>query len=259
MQLLTPDLDRTFDWDGNTVRHGRFGDGPPVVLCHGTPFFELVADNAEVLARYAPSILDGVRVTVELSLAIVVVGIALGIALACLRTLGSRWLNLPIVVFADVLRALPPLVLILLAFFGLPNAGIVMSAPLVLFVTLALTLAAFTEEIVWAGITSVDRGQWEAARSTGLGFARALFSVGLPQALRMTIPPLTNRAIAITKMTALGTVIGVPDILNQATTAQSFSGNASPLMLAAIAYVALFLPLVVLSRWLESRYAWRRV
>ena len=215
--------------------------------------------DAEVLARYAPSILDGVRVTVALSLAIVLAGVALGIALACLRTLGSRWLNLPIVVFADVLRALPPLVLIVLAFFGLPNAGVVLSAFLVLFAVLSLVLAAFTEEIVWGGITALERGQWEAARSTGLDFGQTLFSVVLPQALRMTIPPLTNRAIAITKMTALGTVIGVPDILNQATTAQSFSGNASPLMLAAIAYVILFLPLVVLSRWLESRYAWRRV
>ena len=59
-------------------------------------------------------------------------------------------------------------------------------------------------------------------------------------------------------MTALGTVIGVPDILNQASTAQSFSGNASPLMLAALAYVLLFLPFVVLSRLLENRYSWRK-
>ena len=70
--------------------------------------------------------------------------------------------------------------------------------------------------------------------------------------------PLTNRAIAVTKMTALGSVIGVPDILNQATTAQSFSGNASPLTLAALAYVALFLPFVLLARWLETRFAWKR-
>ena len=214
--------------------------------------------NAEVLARYAPSILDGVRVTIELSLLIVLAGVALGILLAALRA--YRWwpVTLCIVAFADVMRSLPPLVLILIAFFGLPNAGVYLSSFTVLFVVLGLVLAAFTEEIVWAGITTVEPGQWEAARSTGLGFTSTLLNVVLPQALRMTIPPLTNRAIAITKMTALGTVIGVPDILNQATTAQSFSGNASPLMLAALAYIALFLPLVVLSRWLEHRYAWRR-
>ena len=214
--------------------------------------------DADVLARYAPSILDGVRVTIELSLLIVAAGIALGTALACVRCYRIKVLCVAIVVFADVLRALPPLVLILIAFFGLPNAGIYLSSFVVLFSVLGLVLAAFAEEIVWAGITAVERGQWEAARSTGLGFSQTLFFVILPQALRLVIPPLTNRAIAITKMTALGTVIGVPDILNQATTAQSFSGNASPLMLAAIAYVILFLPLVVASRWLESRYAWRR-
>jgi len=117
-----------------------------------------------------------------------------------------------------------------------------------------LVLAAFAEEIVWAGITATPKGQWEAARSTGLSFTQALVHVVLPQAVRMVIPPLTNRAIAITKMTALGMVIGVPDILGQATTAQSFSANASPLTLAALAYVAIFLPLVVFSRWLEQRF-----
>lgn len=215
--------------------------------------------NATVLEKYAPSILQGVWVTIELSVLIVLCGILLGTALACLRAYRIPGVNLLIIVFADVLRSLPPLVLILIVFFGLPNAGIFLSSFFVLFVILGLVLAAFAEEIVWAGIVSVQKGQWEAARSTGLGFSQTLCWVVLPQAIRMVIPPLTNRAIAITKMTALGTVIGVPDILNQATTAQSFSGNASPLMLAACAYVLLFLPFVLLSRWLEHRFAWRRV
>jgi len=214
--------------------------------------------NSTVLSKYAPSILEGVWVTIELSLLIVIVGVVLGTFLALLRAYENHFLSFLIVVFADIFRAVPPLVLILIVFFGLPNAGIFLSSFLVLFLVLMLILAAFSEEIIWAGITSVDRGQWEAARSTGLGFTQALVWVVLPQATRMAIPPLTNRAIAITKMTALGTVIGVPDILNQATTAQSFSGNASPLMLAAIVYVLLFLPLVVMSRWLEHRFAWRK-
>lgn len=211
--------------------------------------------NPGVLKQYAPDILAGAAVTVLLSALIVVCGAALGAALACLRAYRIRPVSALIVVFADILRALPPLVLILLAFFGLPNVGVVLSASVVLFAVLTLVLAAFAEEIVWAGITATPRGQWEAARSTGLGFSQALGFVVLPQALRMVIPPLTNRAIAITKMTALGMVIGVPDILGQATTAQSFSANASPLTLAALAYIALFLPLVVGSRWLEARFA----
>lgn len=214
--------------------------------------------NAEVLARYAPAILDGVWVTLWLSVLIVLCGVALGAVLAGLRAYKVAPLTLAIVVFADVFRALPPLVLILIIYFGLPNAGIFLSSFMVLYAVLTLVLAAFAEEIFWAGITSVDRGQWEAARSTGLGFTRTLVWVVAPQAARLALPPLTNRAIAITKMTALGTVIGVPDILNQATTAQSFSGNASPLTLAALAYVAIFLPFVIVSRWLETRFAWRK-
>ena len=211
--------------------------------------------NPEVLAKYAPLILKGAGVTVVLSLLIVLAGIGFGALLACLRAYRLRLVSFLIVVFADVFRALPPLVLILLVFFGLPNIGVVLSSFTVLFIVLTPVLAAFAEEIVWAGITSIPKGQWEAARSTGLGFTQALFYVVLPQAVRMVIPPLTNRAIAITKMTALGMVIGVPDILGQATTAQSFSANASPLTLAAVAYVLLFLPFVIASRWLEARFA----
>ncbi len=92
-----------------------------------------------------------------------------------------------------------------------------------LWLVLSLVLAAFVEEIVWAGILSVRKGQWDAARSTGLTFLQALLYVVMPQAVRLTIPPLTNRTIAITKNTALGTVIGVGEVLNQATTAVSFS------------------------------------
>src|SRR5205814_8827768 len=131
--------------------------------------------------------------------------------------------------FAALFRALPPLVLVLLVYFGLPTIGINLPSFAVLWLVLALVLAAFCEEIFWAGILSVPKGQWEAARSTGLSFFGTLAYIVLPQAIRLTVPPLTNRTIAITKNTALGTVIGVGEILNQATTAQSFSGNATPL------------------------------
>ncbi len=212
--------------------------------------------NGPVIERYAPSILQGMVVTLELALLVVLTGVALGLLLACLRAYRFRIASLLIVIFADVLRALPPLVLILIVYFGLPSLGIRLSAFVVIWVVLALALGAFAEEIFWAGILSIDKGQWQAARSTGLGFTQTLAYVVVPQAFRLTLPPLTNRAIAITKSTALGMVIGLPDILGQATTAQSFSGNASPLVLAAVAYVALFLPLVVASRVLEGRIRW---
>ena len=213
----------------------------------------------DLIERYFPAIMKGVVVTIEIAAAVVVSGLALGLLLAILRSFRVLPLSALIVVLADVLRALPPLVLVLLIYFGLPNVGINLPSFMVLWLVLALVLAAFAEEIFWAGILSVPKGQWEAARSTGLSFLATLTYVVLPQALRLTVPPITNRTVAITKNTALGTVIGVGEILNQATTAQSFSGNATPLMMGAIAYVILFIPVVVLGRFLETRFAWRRV
>jgi polar amino acid transport system permease protein len=214
--------------------------------------------NWTLIERYFPSIMTGMLVTIEIALAVVITGLALGLALAVIRTWRVLALNALIVTFVDMFRALPPLVLVLLVFFGLPNIGINLPSFAVLWVVLSLVLAAFAEEIFWAGILSIPKGQWEAARSTGFGFLGTLVNIVLPQAIRLTVPPITNRTVAITKNTALGTVIGVPEILSQATTAQSFSGSATPLMMGALAYVALFIPVVALGRWVETRFAWRR-
>ena len=214
--------------------------------------------NTDMVARFWPAILQGMAVTVILALAVVVTGLALGLLLAIVRAYRIRPINVLIVILVDVFRALPPLVAVLLIFFGLPNVGISVPSFAVLWLVLSLVLAAFAEEIFWAGITSTPKGQWEAARSTGLSFGAALLHVVLPQAIRLGIPPLTNRTIAITKNTALGTVIGVGEILNQATTAQSVTGNATPLLMGAAAYLIIFIPVVMAGRWIETRFAWRR-
>ena len=212
----------------------------------------------ELMVATWPAILRGVAVTVEVAAAVIATGLAAGLLLALLRSFRIRPVNFVIVVFVDVFRALPPLVVILIVFFGLPNVGIFLPSFAVLWLVLSAVLAAFAEEIFWAGLLSIPKGQWEAARSTGLSFPQTLGYVVLPQAVRLTVPPLTNRTIAITKNTALGTVIGVGEILNQATVAQSFAGNATPLTMGAIAYIVLFVPVVLLGRWLETRFAWRR-
>ena len=147
----------------------------------------------------------------------------------------------------------------MLIYFGLPSVGLSPSGFVSTWLSLAFVLMAFSEEIFWAGITSVAKGQWEAARSTGLSFGQTLMNVVLPQALRLTIPPLTNRTIAITKGTALGTVVAVTEILGQASSAMSNSYNPSPLMMGAAAYLVLFLPVVVVGRWVETRFAWQRL
>jgi polar amino acid transport system permease protein len=214
--------------------------------------------NAEVAWQYLPAVLDGMVLTIGLAIVIVLSGVSLGLVLAVLRSLGIRLVNLLIVVFADVMRALPPLVLIILLYFALPLAGVSMGAFAATWLALTLVLAAFAEEIFWAGILAVAKGQWEAARSTGLGRLQTLAHVVLPQAVRMTVPPLTNRIIATTKGTALGSVVALGEILNQASSSASLAGNATPLTLGAAAYLALFLPVVIFGRWVETRFAWKR-
>jgi len=216
-------------------------------------FFDL-----EVMARYLPDILSGFVLTIYLAVVIVLLGLTLGLALAVVRAFQIRPLNWLIVFSVDLFRALPPLVIMIIFYFALPYLGVELGGFTAAWLALGFVLAAFAEEIYWAGILSVDKGQWEAARSTGLSFFRTLRSVVLPQALRLTIPPLTNRTIAITKGTALASVVAVPEILSQATAAQAFAANTSPLTMGAIAYLILFAPLVTLSRWIETRFAWRR-
>jgi polar amino acid transport system permease protein len=214
--------------------------------------------NAKVMARYFPDIAYGMLVTIELALLVIVTGLAAGLALALLRSLGFRLVNLLIVFTVDLFRALPPLVIIVFIYFGLPALELSPSGFVSTWLSLMLVLMAFSEEIFWAGITSIPKGQWEAARSTGLSYGQTLMNVVLPQALRLTIPPLTNRTIAITKGTALASVVAVSEILGAASSAVSNSYNPSPLTLGAAAYLVLFFPMVVFGRWLETRMRWKR-
>ncbi|MFQ3622357.1 MAG: amino acid ABC transporter permease [Acetobacteraceae bacterium] len=214
--------------------------------------------NARVMADYLPRIVEGFVLTVELAALIVASGLAVGLALAVIRSFRIRPVTWLIVFLVDLFRALPPLVIIVLIYFGLPPVGLAPSGFVSTWLALSFVLAAFAEEIFWAGILAVPKGQWEAARSTGMSHAQTLLWVVLPHAVRLTIPPLTNRTIAITKGTALGSTVAVAEILGQASAGVSFSSNPSPLTLGAIAYLVLFIPVVAFGRWVETRFAWRR-
>jgi polar amino acid transport system permease protein len=196
--------------------------------------------------------------TMGLGLCVIATGLVLGLGLAVLRIQHVKLINGFIIAFADIFRALPPLVVIILLFFAFPYIELSMSAFTATWLALSLVLAAFTEEIFWAGMLAIPKGQWEAARSTGMGSWGTLVHVILPQALRMTVPPLTNRTIAITKGTALGSVVALHELLNVSSSASSEAGNATPLVMGAVAYLILFIPFVVLGRWVETRFAWKR-
>ena len=213
--------------------------------------------NPDIALRYWPDILRGMGVTASVGIAVSVTGVVLGLALAVLRAVRRPWLSVPIVIFADVMRSLPPLVVIIIFFFAFPLIDLAMSSFTAVWLALSLVLAAFAEECIWGGIQAVPPGQAEAARSTGLSWWQTMLWIILPQALRIVVPSLTNRVISITKNTALGSVVALNEILNNAQSASSNAGNPTPLTLGALAYLLIFIPVVLLARRIENRWHWR--
>ena len=115
--------------------------------------------------------------------------------------------------------------------------------------------AAYSAEIVRAGIEAIPVGQFEAARALGLHFYSTMRKVILPQAIRIVVPPLTSNAINVMKDTALASVVAMPDLLKQANQAQALAANPTPLIVAAAIYLIILLPLVRLVGMLEKRLA----
>ena len=216
-------------------------------------FFDLA-----VLRAGVPAILEGLVYTVGLALTVIATGLVLGCATAVLRATVPRWIERVLVNAIDVIRAVPPLALLVGVYFALPFLGLTLPGLVCAWATLSIILAAFVAEIVFGGLTVLERGQWDAARALGLTYRKALLLIALPQALRLTAAPLTNRTVAIAKNTALASVIAVPEVLSRATSLQAAFANTTPLTMAAIAYLALFLPLIALCRWVERRYPQRR-
>ncbi len=114
-------------------------------------------------------------------------------------------------------------------------------------------LAAYSAEVFRAGIEAVPRGQFEAAASLGLHFIMTLRKVVLPQALRIVVPPTTSNFVSMFKDTSLASVVAMPELLKEAQDAQALNANPTPLIGAALIYLALLWPMVRLVAYLEER------
>jgi len=207
--------------------------------------------NWSVTRDYMPELMAGMWLTLKLAVVVNICGLIAGTVLALVRSLRVGILSFFVVLFADVTRALPPLMLMVVGYFGLPFFGLKLNGFAVASIVLAAVLASFTEELLWAGLAAIAKGQYEAARSTGLTFVQMMRYVILPQAFRMILAPLTSRIIATTKNTALASVVAVPELLSQANAAQGYSGNGSPLTFASIGYLVILLPMVIVARRFE--------
>lgn len=209
--------------------------------------------NLGILVRAMPLLLSGLTTTILLGLASIAVGMALGLVVCILRLYAPLPVRLAATAFIDAFRALPVLVVLILIYYALPFVGVRLSSFASATIGLSLVFAAFTAEVIRAGIESVPKGQFEAAQALGLPFRLTLFKVILPQALRVAIPPQTSNCVSLFKETSLASVVAMPDLLKQATDAQAFMGNPTPLIGAALVYLVLLWPMVRLVGLLEER------
>ncbi len=122
-------------------------------------------------------------------------------------------------------------------------------------ITFALNYAAYFAEIYRAGIQSIDRGQYEAAKTLGFSRTRTMFRIIIPQTIRRIIPPVSNETITLVKDTALANVIAVPELLKTAKDAANRDTNTTAYMLAAGCYLVITFVLTVIYQKLEKRFS----
>jgi polar amino acid transport system permease protein len=209
--------------------------------------------NAEIAAAAMPIVLAGLLNTILLSLLVVPLGLLGGLILALLASIRHPLVRWPLMAWVDFFRAFPPLVLLVLLFAGLPFAGLELGGFACVAIAFFLNTGAYYGEILRAGIDSVPSGQVEAARSTGLSRLQAMAYVVLPQAVRNVLPDLMSNTLEVVKLTSLGSVVAVPELLFQARQAQSVTYNPTPIVMAAVIYFLILWPLVRLLSRLENR------
>ena len=209
--------------------------------------------NLEIIGAAWRIILAGLGNTVMLSLVVVPLGLFGGLILAMLASVRNPWLRWPLMAWVDFFRAFPPLVLLILLFAGLPFAGLELGGFACVAIAFFLNTGAYYGEILRAGIESIPRGQVEAARSTGLSRLQTMAYIVLPQAVRNVLPDLLSNTLEVVKLTSLGSVVAMPELLFQARQAQSLTYNPTPIVLAALIYFVMLWPLVRLLSRLENR------
>ncbi|MGN6102178.1 MAG: amino acid ABC transporter permease [Devosia sp.] len=168
------------------------------------------------LLGYWRFLLNGVLVTMWLSLASIGVGLAVGLVVGILRTYGGRVIDAVLSLYVDTMRAIPLLVILVWVFFAMPLVTGQSLTPMAAgIVGLGLHLGAFVAELVRAGLTSVRPGQTRAALALGMSMTQAIRIVILPQALIRMLPTFGSLLVITIKDSAIASVIAVPELLHQ--------------------------------------------
>lgn len=214
----------------------------------------------EQLWSLMPTFFEGFRVTLLLLVVSGVLSLILGTLIAAMRISPVAALRGFAAFWTEVARNTPLTLVFFFTAFVLPMLGVRAPYVLLAFVALTYYTSPFVAEALRSGINGVPIGQAEAARSIGLGFGQTVSLVVLPQAFRMTIPPLINVFIALTKNTSVAGGFFVVELF--ATTRQLANDNGNiviPILLtAAVLYLVITVPLGFAAARLEKRWVVKR-
>ncbi|HWD60338.1 MAG TPA: amino acid ABC transporter permease [Stellaceae bacterium] len=209
------------------------------------------------LWHYRPLIVWGLWVTILYTVVTIIAGMMIGLIVGLLRLSPSRLVTLPLTAYIEVFRCTPLLVQIIWFYYALPViVGIDIPGVAAAGLVLSLYTGAFYAEIVRGGVNSIERGQWDAARSLGLSYVKMMRLVILPQAFRRMIPPFMNQSIIQLKNTSLVSTIAVADLLyeGQMITAATYRPLEVYTMIAVLYFAVLF-PLTLAAQAVEQRLA----
>lgn len=208
------------------------------------------------IADWLPILWAGLQISLKVTLATLLTGIPLGLVLALLVQSKSRAVSWAALVLVEIGRGTPALVLLQFIYFGLPQIDLSLSSFVSAWVALSLTTAAYTSEILRAGLQAVPAGQIEAAHALNLSRLDELRFVILPQAVRIAVPALLGFAILVFQSTSLCFTIALPEIVSQANEIGSMTFKYFPVLtITGVIFALICIPASVFVGWLEHRAA----
>ncbi|WP_407058266.1 amino acid ABC transporter permease [Tigheibacillus jepli] len=177
----------------------------------------LSADSWELFkSSLLPMITGGIKYTIPLTLIAFVVGLLLALLTAMMRISSIRIVRIPAIIYVSAVRGTPLLVQLFIVFYGLPNLDIKIDPFPSAIIAFSLNVGAYASEIIRASILSIPKGQWEAGYTIGMTRTTTLRRIILPQATRVSIPPLSNTFISLVKDTSLASLILVTELFRKA-------------------------------------------
>jgi L-cystine transport system permease protein len=201
-----------------------------------------------------PILRGGLLGTIPLSIIAFAIGLILALGIALMRLSSNRLLSWLGRAYVSVIRGTPLLVQLFVVFYGLPSIGVRIDPWPSAIIAFSLNTAGYAAEIVRAAILSVPKGQWEAAYTVRMNRTLALRRIILPQAARVSVPPLSNSFISLVKDTSLASLILVTELFREAQQVAAFSGEFMAVyLLAAGIYWVFCVVLSILQGRLEAR------